>query len=71
MGQVAIITLEQREILRGIKYDGIQYFNVDAQDANGNYIIGEEEINNCTHEGGIEFIHSLPLINYQPPLSEI
>lgn len=46
---VAILTIEQKDSLIGMKYDGVQYFS-PTQDINGDWIISEEEINQCRHE---------------------
>jgi hypothetical protein len=41
------LTIEQMELLKGVKYDGQQYFN-PIQDINGDWFISEEEVFGCT-----------------------
>ena len=67
---VRLLTEEQKDLLVGQTYDGVQYFN-PTLDAEGNWFISNEEVNNCTHQGVVEWIHNLPEINYNPVVSEL
>jgi hypothetical protein len=65
------LTVEQKDLLIGQKWDGEQYFN-PTLDADGNYFISIAEVNGCTHENGaFEWIHDLPLIPYNPVIVEM
>ena len=59
------LTIEQKDLLVGQKWDGETYFN-PTQDADGNWFISEQEVNGCTHQGIVEWIHDLPQIPYNP-----
>jgi hypothetical protein len=60
------LTIEQKNLLIGQKWDSETYFN-PVEDADGNWFITEQQINGCTHENGaFEWIHNLPLIPYNP-----
>jgi hypothetical protein len=63
--KVRKITVEQKDLLIGQTFDGVQYFN-PTLDANGNWFISNEEVNGCTHEGVNEWIHELEEIDYNP-----
>lgn len=63
---IAILTIAQKDSLLGMKYDDIQYFN-PVQDADGNWVISEEEINNCTHEP-CSWVKTLPLTIFNAPV---
>ena len=68
--KVRQITIEQKDLLIGQTWDGVQCFN-PTQDADGNWFISVEEVNGCTHENGaFEWIHELPLIPYNPVITE-
>ena len=41
------LTIEQKQLLTGVKYDGEQLFN-PIQDINGDWFISEEEVFGCT-----------------------
>ena len=41
------LTIEQKQLLTGVKYDGEQLFN-PIQDINGDWFISEEEAFGCT-----------------------
>ena len=65
------LTAEQKDLLNGQKWNNQAYFN-PTQDADGNWFISIEEVNGCTHENGtFEWIHELPLIAYNPVVSEL
>jgi hypothetical protein len=68
--KVRQLTEEQKNQLVGQTYDGVQFFN-PTLDANGNWFISNEEVNNCTHQGVNEWIHELPEIDYNPVVSEL
>lgn len=63
---IAILTIAQKDSLLGMKYDGVQYFN-PVQDANGNWVISEEEINNCI-EASCSWVKTLPLTSFVAPV---
>ena len=63
------LTIEQKHLLIGQKWDTETYFN-PVEDADGNWFITEQQVNGCTHENGsFEWIHNLPLIPYNPVIS--
>jgi hypothetical protein len=65
------LTLEQKDLLNGQKWNNQAFFN-PTLDADGNWFISIEEVNGCTHENGaFEWIHELPLIAYNPVVSEL
>ena len=67
--KVRQLTIEQKDLLIGQTWDGVQYFN-PTQDADGNWFISNEEVNECTHEGVNEWIHELQEIDYNPIINE-
>jgi len=67
--KVRKITTEQKDLLIGQTWDGVQYFNPQL-DANGNWVISNEEVNGCTHEGVTEWIHTLEEIDHNPIIHE-
>ena len=67
--KVRQLTSEQKDLLIGQTWDGVQYFN-PTQDADGNWFISNEEVNGCTHEGVNEWIHELLEIDYNPIINE-
>lgn len=69
--EVYKLTAEQRNQLVGQTYDGVQFFNTDAIDADGNYYLGIEDYNNLTlvranEIGVISWWLTLELIEYNP-----
>ena len=64
------LTIEQKDALIGQTYDGVQFFN-PTLDADGTWFISNEEVDQCTHQGVHEWIHTLPEINYNPVVSEL
>ena len=65
------LTLEQKDLLNGQKWNNQAFFN-PTLDADGNWFISAEEVNGCTHENGaFEWIHELPLIAYNPIINEL
>ena len=69
MGKLAIITDEIKELLVGKKYDSDSYFR-PTNNANGRWVVGEEEIRDCTNEG-FEFLNDLELTDHEPIVSEL
>jgi len=67
--KVRQLTLEQKDILVGQKWNNEAFFN-PTLDANGNWFISNEEVNGCTHEGVTEWIHTLEEINHNPIINE-
>lgn len=67
--KVALLTIEQKDLLIGQQFDLDCYFN-PIQDADDNWIISQIEINLCNNE---EFfwVKDLPLIEYNPKIIEI
>jgi len=63
---IAILTIAEKDSILGVKYDGIQYFN-PVQDADDNWVISEEEINNCTNVD-YQWVKSLTLSVFNPPI---
>ena len=64
------LTTEQKDTLIGQTWDGVQFFNPQL-DTDGNWFISQECVDQCTHENGaFEWIHELPLIAYNPVVSE-
>jgi hypothetical protein len=61
MIQVHLLTAEQAASLIGVEFIADNYFN-PIQDADGNFIISIEEVNQCS----IEWVKALPLITYKP-----
>jgi len=68
--KVRQLTAEQKDLLVGQTYDGVQFFN-PTQDADGNWFISNEEVAQCTHQSIHEWIHDLPEIDYNPVVTEL
>jgi len=66
---VHLLTQEQKDQLIGQKWNNEAYFN-PTLDADGNWFISVEEVNGCTHQGMVEWIHDLPLIPHNPVITE-
>lgn len=64
---VILLTLEQKEEITGRQYAPDSYFN-PIQDINDNWIISQEEADQCYEEYG--WLKTLPLIEYQPKPSD-
>ena len=62
---VALLTEQQKDSLVGVQYLPDSYFN-PIQDANGDWIISLEEVNQCS----IAWVKELPLIEYVPVTTE-
>ena len=69
MIKVALLTIEQKDLLIGKEFNTDSYFN-PIQDADDNWVISQTEINLCNNE---EFfwVKDLPLIEYNPKIIEI
>lgn len=63
---VAKLTQEQAEQLKGKEVVKDNYFN-PILDADGNYIISLEEVEQCD----IEWVKDLPQIEYNPIINEL
>lgn len=61
MIQVHQLTEEQAQSLIGVDFVEDNYFN-PIEDADGNYVISIEEV----EQTSIEWVKSLPLIEYKP-----
>ena len=64
------LTIEQKDQLVGQTWNGTAFFN-PTLDADGNWFISAEEVNGCTHQGAVEWIHDLPQIPHNPVVSEL
>lgn len=74
--EVYKLTLEQRNQLIGQTYDGVQFFNTNAIDADGNYYVSQEVYSMLTYVKAVEigvdsWWITLPLIPYNPIVREI
>ena len=58
---IAILTEEQKDQLVGQTYDGVCFYN-PIQDANDNWIISQEEIN----QSDLQWFKELTLEEFQP-----
>jgi uncharacterized protein (UPF0262 family) len=56
-----LLTEEQAQSLIGVEFIADNYFN-PIEDADGNYVISIEEV----EQTSIEWVKSLPLIEYKP-----
>jgi hypothetical protein len=68
--KVRQLTEEQKNLLEGKMYDGVQYFN-PTQDADGNWFISNEEVAQTTNEEFTSWINDLTEIDYNPVVSEL
>lgn len=59
------LTTEQADQLRGVEYVNDMTFN-PIEDANGNWIISQEEVSNTT----IDWVKELPAIEFIPKLED-
>lgn len=64
---IGLLTEEQKNILFGKKYSEDCYFN-PIKDADGNWVISLEEINQCDNE--FKWVKELPLIPFNRIVSE-
>ena len=63
--KVRQLTEVQKDQLIDQTYDGTQFFN-PIQDADGNWIISNEEVGQCTNQNFVSWINDLPEIDYNP-----
>jgi hypothetical protein len=68
--KVRQLTIEQKNLLEGKTYDGVQFFN-PTQDADGNWFISNEEVSQATNEEFTSWINDLTEIDYNPVVSEL
>jgi hypothetical protein len=68
--KVRQLTEEQKNLLEGKMYDGVQFFN-PTQDADGNWFISNEEVVQATNEEFTSWINGLTEIDYNPVISEL
>ena len=68
--KVRQLTEEQKNLLEGKMYDGVQFFN-PTQDADGNWFISNEEVSQATNEEFTSWINGLTEIDYNPVVSEL
>jgi hypothetical protein len=64
MIKVGLLTIEQKEEIVGQMYDTDSYF-FPIQDINDNWVISQEEMNQCTNPKFM-WVKELPLIPYEP-----
>ena len=65
MGKVAILTTAQKEELIGEKYNLVSFFN-PLLDLNNNWVISEEEIQNCNQDLKPTWFGDLVLSEFKP-----
>lgn len=63
--KVRLLTEQQKDLLVNQTYDGIQFFN-PIQDAENNWIISNEEVNQCTNENFTSWIFDITEIDFNP-----
>jgi hypothetical protein len=68
--KVRQLTLEQKDLLLGNTYDGVQFFN-PTLDADGNWFISNEEVAQTTNEEFTSWINDLTEIDYNPVVTEL
>jgi hypothetical protein len=66
MTQVRLLTENQAISLKGKQFRPDQYFN-PIKDANGNWIISNEEVSQCINPT-VVWINELPLIEWIKPI---
>jgi hypothetical protein len=64
MIQVGLLTIEQKEKIAGQEYAPDSFF-YPIQDADDNWVISQEEINQCVNSLFL-WVKNLPLIDYKP-----
>jgi hypothetical protein len=63
---VYLLTPDQADLIRGVEFMPDNFFN-PIQDANGNWIITEEEVSQTS----IEWVKDLPQIQYEPIIYQL
>ena len=74
MIKVRQLTIEQKNLLIGNKWDNVTLFN-PLEDVNGNWFISNEEVNGCTllqaqTIGCDAWLLTLPEIDYNPIVTD-
>lgn len=67
--KVGLLTLEQKNEIAGKQFAPDSFFN-PIQDANGNWVISIQEMEQATIPP-YEWVHELPLIDYLPIETEL
>ena len=65
---VGLLTIEEKDLLVGQQYAPDSYFN-PIQDANDNWVISQEEINQNTNEN-FSWLNDINLIEYSPVVNK-
>jgi hypothetical protein len=65
--QVGLLTLKQKNEIEGKEFAPDSYFN-PIQDLNDNWVISIQEMEQATIPP-YDWVHELPLIDYQPKVS--
>jgi hypothetical protein len=68
--KVRQLTEIQKDLISGQTYDGAQFFN-PIQDADGNWIISNEEVNQCQNQEFTTWITTLSEIDYNPVVIDL
>lgn len=63
--QVGRLTIKQKNSLIGVEFTTDCYFN-PVQDANGKWVISQEEMNGRVTNPDVFWVRDLPLIEYVP-----
>jgi hypothetical protein len=66
--KVGLLTLAQKNEIAGKEFAPDSYFNV-IQDLNDNWVISIQEMEQATIPP-YEWVHELPLIDFQPKITE-
>jgi hypothetical protein len=66
---VGLLTVEQKDLLIGQIFAPYSYFN-PIQDADNNWIISVEEMNQCVNEQFM-WVRDLPLIPFNPKIEQM
>lgn len=66
--KVRLLTIQQKEDLVGMMFAPDSTFN-PIEDANGNFVISNEEVSQCTNEE-YAWVKDLPEIEYEPKKNE-
>jgi hypothetical protein len=65
--KVRQLTEQQKDLILNQTYDDTQFFN-PIQDVDGNWIISNEEVNQCSNSNFTSWIGDLPEIDFNPVL---
>jgi hypothetical protein len=63
---VYLLTPQQAESLKAVEFMPDNFFN-PIQDANSNYVISPEEVDQCS----IDWVKDLPTIEYEPIIYQL